>query len=277
MGQQAASCSTLEKCESISIPGLSGGSTSARCICGTPFSADAVFCRKCGRKRPSGADFPPDVRLAAWVRRRNGVDCDFGDVFTELFGSRSGVGPRRFIEVLEKHGYPEGKPAFSYIDRNTKSGLVGASDWELLQVEIEDQEAEGLKHLRAFLKDNFASPAAAYKEMGKGEGDVLCEAEFADAMQRLGFTSEDPLRLFHFLDKDYSGEICFAEFKAVMRTVGMARKNKEPKSVMRRGASEASLSPRSRKNTRDASKSPRMRRQRTREDSALKGAASARH
>jgi len=234
MGQVAS-------CSEVCTPSKSGGAAnSTTCICGTAYETDAMFCRKCGTKRPVKDDFSPDVRLIAWLRRRNGPECDFGEVFTELFGSRDGVGPRRFIEVLQSHGYSDGKAAFAVVDRHTKSGIVGASDLELLQMEIEDREAEGLKHLRQFLKENFSSPAAAYKELGKGEGDVLNETEFASAMTRLGFSSEDPLRLFHFLDKDYSGEVNFAEFKAVMRTAGMSKKNKEPKSVL-----NAQTSPRS--------------------------------
>jgi len=229
MGQVAACSEVCKPSKSAETQSLS--SDAKTCVCGGAFEPDSMFCRRCGTKRPQQADFPPDVRLIAWLRRRNGPECDFGEVFTELFGGRDGVGPRRFIEVLQSHGYSDGKAGFAIVDRHTKSGLVGASDLELLQMEIEDREAEGLKHLRGFLKENFASPAAAYKELGKGEGDTLNENEFAQAMKRLGFDAEDPLRLFHFLDKDYSGEISFAEFKAVMRTVGVKKKDKEAKST----------------------------------------------
>merc|ERR1740121_15017 len=64
---------------------------------------------------------------------------------------------------------------------------------------------------------------------------MLNQAEFATAMQRLGFETQNPLRVFHFLDKDYSGEICFAEFKAIMRGAATGKnKRKEPKSVLQR-------------------------------------------
>lgn len=279
MGQQIASCGPPCKCDSIAIPSLVIGSASTHCICGNSFAPDAQFCRKCGRKRPTNAEYPPDVRLIAWVRRRNGVDCDFGEVFVELFGSREGVGPRKFVQVLAGHGFPEGKAVFGFIDRHSKSGLVAASDLELLQIEIEEREAEGLKHFRSFLKDNFPSPAAAWKETGKGEGDVLCESEFADAMQRLGFVVDDPLKLFHFLDKDFSGEICFSEFKAVMKAVGMAKKTKETKSVQRIVSKESNpASTRKMRKDRSESKSSqaRPRQKTTGEDSALKSAASTR-
>jgi len=193
---------------------------------------DASFCRHCGTKRPINGEFPADMRLVAWMRRRGGPDCDFGEAFAELFGGRAGVGPRRFAEVLEAHGFADGRVAFAAVDRHAKSGLVGASDFELLQVEVEDREAEGLHLLRDFLKQQFSHPAAAYKAMGKQEGDAMNQAEFAAAMQRLGFETDNPLKLFHFLDKDFSGEICFAEFKAVLRA---ARKScQEPRSVQRR-------------------------------------------
>lgn len=230
MGQVAA-CSEVCKASRCGESQSIASGDRKNCICGTPYDADAIFCRKCGTKRPQQEDFPPDVRLIAWLRRRNGPEADFGDVFNELFGSRDGVGPRRFIEILQEHGYSDGKAAFAVVDRHTKSGLVGASDLELLQMDIEDREAEGLKHLRAFLKENFSSPAAAYKELGKGEGDVLNESEFSQAMKKIGFEAVDSLGLFHFIDKDYSGEISFAEFKSVMRTAGVKKKDKEPKST----------------------------------------------
>lgn len=245
MGQGVAACSAPCKCDgslamSTGIFASSTGSAT-RCICGNTFVADAVYCRKCGRKRPSAAELPPDATLAAWIRKRHGVDADFGDVFVELFGSRNGICSREFVDVLQVHGYSDGQAAFAMIDQHTNIGIVGATGWELLQVEIEGREAEALRHLRSFLKEHFSGPAAAFRQMGKGQGDVLCEAEFADAMQRLGFAAEDPLRLFHFLDKDYSGEICFAEFKAAMRNAVAPKKGKEEKAVSRSGSKVATV------------------------------------
>merc|ERR1719199_722195 len=59
--------------------------------------------------------------------------------------------------------------------------------------------------------------------MGKGEGDVLVETEFTQSLAKLGFVTTDPLDLFRFVDKDFSGEITFAEFKSAMRSVGSER------------------------------------------------------
>lgn len=229
MGQSIAcspACCTTEKgFDDSGIIRSSKAESQIQCLCGNRFLPDSLFCRRCGRKRPNEADFAADVRLVAWMRRRNGPDCDFGEVFEELFGGRDPVGPRRWEEVLVDHGYRyDAKGGFALIDRHAKCGMIGASDLELFQIEIEDREAEGLKHLRTFLKTSFGSPIEAYKELGKGEGDVLTEVEFAEALKRLGFKDEDPLKLFHFMDKDYSGEICFAEFKAVMRAAGASKK-----------------------------------------------------
>lgn len=188
------------------------------CLCGNKFMPDAVFCRKCGRKRPEDTDFSPECRFVAWIRRRNGSDCDFGHVFKELFGEDARVAPRHFAEVLKRHGYRwDAKAIFACIDRDAKSGMLGASDLELYQMKVEEIEAEGLKHLRHFLKQKFQNPAKAFEALGKGEGDSITEWEFSDAIRRLGFTDADPERLFHFMDKDYSGDITFAEFKSLMR------------------------------------------------------------
>eukprot|EP00445_Apocalathium_hangoei_P037094 CAMPEP_0203940838 /NCGR_PEP_ID=MMETSP0359-20131031/77334_1 /ASSEMBLY_ACC=CAM_ASM_000338 /TAXON_ID=268821 /ORGANISM="Scrippsiella Hangoei, Strain SHTV-5" /LENGTH=248 /DNA_ID=CAMNT_0050871315 /DNA_START=53 /DNA_END=799 /DNA_ORIENTATION=- len=189
------------------------------CVCGSRFAADSLYCGKCGHKRPDdGHAVWPEVRLIAWMRRRNGVDCDFATVFEDLFGSREAVNVRRFEEVLRSKGYKfDAKAAFSRIDRHAKSGAVGASDFELMQVELEEREGEGLKHLRDFLKSNFSSPSAAFKELGKGEGDELTQAEFIEAMHKLGFTSDDPAQVFQFLDKDFSGEVSFSEFKSLLK------------------------------------------------------------
>mmetsp|Transcript_73005 Transcript_73005/g.205054 ORF Transcript_73005/g.205054 Transcript_73005/m.205054 type:complete len:247 (+) Transcript_73005:127-867(+) len=209
MGQQA--------CTSV-CSGASKG-RGEHCVCGNSLSDDIVYCPKCGSKRPD-RDLPPQVAMVAWIRRRSGPDCDFGSVFVDLFGSREAVSVRRFEEVLKEHGsHFDCKAAFSFLDRHAKSGRVGAADMELFQVEVDDHEVEALKHLRDFLKQNFKSPAAAFKEMGKGEGDVLTRSEFVSALSSLGFHAGDPHDLFNMVDKDFSGEVCFNEFKSVLRNV----------------------------------------------------------
>merc|ERR1719199_592639 len=82
--------------------------------------------------------------------------------------------------------------------------------------------------------------------MGKGEGDVLVETEFTQSLAKLGFVTTDPLELFRFVDKDFSGEVTFAEFKAAMRSVGVQRvKEKASKrETSRASASSKTSSPR---------------------------------
>jgi len=107
----------------------------------------------------------------------------------------------------------------------SSTGAVAAIDFELWQAEIEDKEAEGLKALREFLKMKFTNPAQAYQELGKGEGDVLTKAEFALCLEKVGFVTQDPEYVFKCMDKDFSGEISFAEFKTVMRSVGKRQRS----------------------------------------------------
>lgn len=217
MGQQACTdmCKAQEKAQA--------GRSSASCVCGNHFMDDAIYCRKCGAKRPD-SQMPPEVSLVAWFRRRSGPDADFAEIFTELFGGREAVGARRWEEVMRERGCNfDLKGAFAYLDRHAKTGRVGAADLEMLQMEVEDREIDALKQLREFLKQNFKSPAAAFREMGKGEGDVLTRAEFVSALSSLGFSAEDPYQLFNMVDKDYSGEVCFNEFKSVLKNAGKSR------------------------------------------------------
>jgi len=160
------------------------------------------------------------------MRRRNGPDCDFGAVFEELFGSREPVGSKKFEQVLNDRGFTsDSKSAFHYIDRYSRKGAIGADEFITWQNEIEDKEAEGLKNLRDFLKSRYPTPSAAYKELGKGEGDVLTMTEFTDSMQKVGFIADNAEELFRFIDKDYSGEVTFAEFKTVMRHAGNRKRH----------------------------------------------------
>jgi len=185
---------------------------------------------------------PPQVKLIAWMRRRNGAECDFGAVFEELFGSREPVGGMRFEQVLNDRGFhSDSKAAFHYVDRYARKGAVGAAEFEAWQSEIEDREAEGLKNLRDFLKTRYPTPSAAYKELGKGEGDVLTLTEFIDSMQKVGFVADNLEELFRFIDKDYSGEVTFAEFKTVMRYAG--NRKKSPRSPGGKSPQSSSRSP----------------------------------
>jgi len=211
MGQQLAACSSV-----CSFNNASGAVASAD-----------VPLQSC----------PPQVKLLAWMRRRNGADCDFGAVFEELFGSREPVGCTRFEQVLNDRGFhSNAKMAFQFVDRYSRRGTVGADDFEAWQNEIEDKEAEGLKNLRDFLKSRFPTPSAAYKELGKGEGDVLTLTEFIDSLAKVGFSADNKEELFRFIDKDYSGEVTFAEFKTVMRHAGNRKKQGSPKNSPGRGS-----------------------------------------
>mmetsp|Transcript_76830 Transcript_76830/g.212300 ORF Transcript_76830/g.212300 Transcript_76830/m.212300 type:complete len:241 (-) Transcript_76830:116-838(-) len=209
---------------------------------------------------------PPQVKLLAWLRRRNGPDCDFSAVFVELYGCKEAVGCSKFAAVLEEHGFhDDAKGAFKYLDRYRRKGAIGAAEFEAWQSELEDREMEGLKHLRDFLKNRFPTPSAAYKALGKGEGDVLTLPEFIVSMQKVGFTSENPEELFRFIDKDFSGEVTFSEFKTVMRNAGnrFARKGTPPNS---RGCSPRRSPNQSRSPQRSPTGSARRReRRRTRE------------
>jgi len=183
-----------------------------------------------GREEIAPADVPlqscsPQVKLLAWIRRRNGAECDFGAVFEEIFGSREPVNKATFEQVLQDRGFhSDAKIAFHYVDRYARRGVIGADEFEAWQNEIEDRETEGLKNLRDFLKTRFPTPSAAYKELGKGEGDVLTLTEFMDSMQKVGFEADNVEELFRFIDKDYSGEVTFSEFKTVMRHAGSRKK-----------------------------------------------------
>merc|ERR1719487_2366829 len=85
--------------------------------------------------------------------------------------------------------------------------------------------------------------------MGKGEGDVLIEVEFAESLANLGFYADDPMELFRYIDKDFSGEVTFAEFKSAMRSVGSERVKQ--KAIQRAGDRSSNAS---RDVSRDASK-----------------------
>mmetsp|Transcript_32647 Transcript_32647/g.75894 ORF Transcript_32647/g.75894 Transcript_32647/m.75894 type:complete len:254 (-) Transcript_32647:166-927(-) len=159
----------------------------------------------------------PQVMLIAWLRRRNGPDCRFGSVFVELFGNREPVGLGRFNEVLTDRGFHgDVQGVFTYLDRFRRTNLIGAAEFEAFQAEIEDREAAVLKLFRSFLKRKFNNPSAVFKEMGKGEGDVFTQAEFVESLRGLGFTIHNPAELFRFMDKDFSGELTFSEFRNVM-------------------------------------------------------------
>jgi len=177
----------------------------------------------------------PDTKMIAWLRRRSGPDCDFGEVFEELFGSRHPVSEDRFVKVLKDRGVDfDCKAAFDRVKcYGSATGAVGAQEFEAWQNEIEEREAEGLRGLRDYLKSKFPHPSAAYKELGKGEGDVLTKDEFATCMTRVGFNTENPEELFRCMDKDFSGEISFAEFKSVMKAVGAKKEKKSPRSSPR--------------------------------------------
>jgi len=174
------------------------------------------------------ADLPADVRLVAWLRRRSGPDCDFGEVFEELFGTREPVSHTKFTNVLRERGATttlDAQSALHKIDPDGK-GTIGAADLEVWQEGVEQKEVEGLRLWRDWLRKRYATPSAAFHAMGKGEGDVLVENEFTSSLAKLGFDADTvhcPLELFRFVDKDFSGEITFAEFKSAMRSVGVQR------------------------------------------------------
>lgn len=165
------------------------------------------------------------MALVAWMRRRSGPDCDFAEVFEEVFGSRDPVGEAKFVSTLrERCASLDLQAAFRRIDAaGTGNGVIGASEFEEWQQKLEEAESEGLRVFRDFLRKRYPTPSAAYNALGKGEGDVLSEVEFATKMGEIGFQMENPLELFRFVDKDFSGEITFAEFKASMRGVGSAK------------------------------------------------------
>mmetsp|Transcript_33769 Transcript_33769/g.102006 ORF Transcript_33769/g.102006 Transcript_33769/m.102006 type:complete len:306 (-) Transcript_33769:222-1139(-) len=226
MGQKACSsvCSEFALKEQLTVPAAFGGGhhqhDEGYCVCGNKYLPDSIFCRKCGTKKPDHA-LSPQVCFVAWMRRRNGVDCDFGAVFEELFGSQHPVPLRKWVSVLDEHGcHFDSKAVFAFLDRHTKVGQVGAADLILYQSEIDDKEVDSLKHLREFLKSTYKSPLAAFRDMGKGEGEVLSRHEFVAALTRLGFQAEDPEMLFNMVDKDYSGEVCYNEFKSVLKNAG---------------------------------------------------------
>lgn len=205
MGQVAA-CATVNHCCSSPTQGENG-----------PIVEPSAVLRV--------ANLPPDVRLVAFIRRRSGADCDFGEVFEELFGCRDAVGESKFTSVLKERGAGhliDAHAAFMVIDRQGR-GTVSAPDFEAWQEEMEKKEVDGLRVWRDWLRKRFTTPSAAFHAMGKGEGDVLIEVEFTESLERLGFVTDEPLDLFRFVDKDFSGEITFAEFKSAMRSVGSER------------------------------------------------------
>jgi len=170
-------------------------------------------------------DLSPEVRLIAWFRRRSGPDCDFGEQFEELFGGRGAVGEAKFASVVKDFGaltLVDGRVAFQKMDTGGK-GALGAEDLEIWQEKLEMKEIEALREWRDWLRKRYATPSAAYNAMGKGEGDVLVETEFSEALEKLGFKNENPMELFRCVDKDFSGEVTFAEFKAAMRSVAVKR------------------------------------------------------
>lgn len=170
-------------------------------------------------------DLSPEVRLIAWFRRRSGPDCDFGEQFEELFGGRGAVGESKFANVVKDFGaltQVDGCVAFQKMDFDGK-GALGAEDFEIWQEKLEAKEIEALRKWRDWLRKRYATPSAAYNAMGKGEGDVLVETEFSEALEKLGFQNENPMELFRCVDKDFSGEVTFAEFKAAMRSVAVKR------------------------------------------------------
>lgn len=167
----------------------------------------------------------PDVRLVAWIRRRSGPDCDFGEVFEEIFGSRDPVGESKFASVLKERGAEstiDAVATFQKINAGGK-GAIGAAEFEAWQELIERKEAEGLRYWRDWLRMRYTTPSAAFHAMGKGEGDVLTEPEFTACLSKIGFQAKDPVELFRFIDKDFSGEVTFAEFKSAMRSVGVSK------------------------------------------------------
>mmetsp|Transcript_84313 Transcript_84313/g.139559 ORF Transcript_84313/g.139559 Transcript_84313/m.139559 type:complete len:396 (-) Transcript_84313:241-1428(-) len=180
----------------------------------------------------------PEANLAAWIRRRSGPECDFGEVFDEIFGGPSPVGEATFAKAFRERGAVfDAKLVFSRI---SKKGVVGQQEFEQWQDNLEAKELEGLRIFRDFLRKRFATPSAAYKAMGKGEGDVLTEVEFIAELRKLEFDEpKDPKDLFRYVDKDMSGEITFAEFKAAMRSVGAPR-IRSPDQGMSRRTSRAS-------------------------------------
>lgn len=165
---------------------------------------------------------PADVRMIAWIRRRSGPDSDFGAVFEEIFGSRRPITEDRFGKVLRERGVDfDIGAAFNRVRcYGSANGAVGAAEFEMWQNEIEERENEGVKILRDFLKLHFTSPSEAFKTMGKGEGEVITQEEFGKALEKVGFKNADPDDLFRCIDKDFSGEISFAEFRTVMRSAG---------------------------------------------------------
>lgn len=207
MGQQVAACATVSHCCKSAEKGSEG---------------------MVERSEPSAAlriaNLPPEVRLVAWLRRRSGSDCDFGEVFEEIFASRDAVGESKFASMLKERGIAaaDAHASFLTIDR-TGRGTVSAADFEAWQEAIEKRETEGLRAWRDWLRKRFTTPSAAYHAMGKGEGDVLVEVEFTESLARLGFQPDDPIELFRFIDKDFSGEVTFSEFKSAMRSVGAER------------------------------------------------------
>jgi len=198
---------------------------------------------------------PADVRMIAWIRRRNGPDCDFGTVFEEIFGCRDAVTESRFRKVLKERGVDFDIPAaFNKVCcYGSANGSVGAEEFELWQNEVEEKESEGVKVLRDFLQLHFTSPADAFKQMGKGEGEVLTQEEFGRALDKVGFKNTNPDNLFHCIDKDYSGEVSFAEFKAIMKATGPRKAASAPASPTQTDLPEVT---RTKKRIKSAGKSP---------------------
>lgn len=224
MGQQVAACATVNHCCTSAEKGTESG-----------IEPKAVL----------RADLHPEVRLVAWFRRRSGPDCDFGEVFEELFGNRDAVGASKFASILKERGADiDAHLAFERIDASRK-GAIGAAELEAWQEGVEKKEVEGLRLWRDWLRKRYATPSAAFHAMGKGEGDVLIETEFTESLLRLGFDTDHPLELFRFVDKDFSGEITFAEFKTAMRSVGLHRvKDEKPNRRASLSQSSKNASPR---------------------------------
>lgn len=166
----------------------------------------------------------PEASLAAWIRRRSGPECDFGEVFNEIFDGPNPVGEAKFEAALRERGALfDTRSTFARICIHGK-GVVGQKEFEQWQDKLEMREHEGLRIFREWLRLRYATPSAAYKAMGKGEGDVMNEIEFLTQLKKLDFAEmTNPSDLFRFVDKDMSGEITFAEFKASMRSVGATR------------------------------------------------------
>mmetsp|Transcript_143737 Transcript_143737/g.267856 ORF Transcript_143737/g.267856 Transcript_143737/m.267856 type:complete len:163 (+) Transcript_143737:93-581(+) len=95
----------------------------------------------------------PEANLAAWIRRRSGPECDFGEVFDEIFGGPSPVGEATFAKAFRERGAVfDAKLVFSRI---SKKGVVGQQEFEQWQDNLEAKELEEVIEVEQLTKKNL--------------------------------------------------------------------------------------------------------------------------